>query len=58
MSGFVTHVFDILHNLLAVEQGCRLLERLALGLDQEQKDVDKLEQEPAAIHNVLQDVSF
>lgn len=52
VGSFVPDVVDILHNLCTIEQGRRLLERLALGLDQEQNNVDKLEKQPGTIHDV------
>jgi hypothetical protein len=55
VSCLVTDVFDVLNDLLAVEHGGGLFERLAFSLDEEEEDVDKLEQKPAAVHNVLKD---
>ena len=53
MSRLVTDVFDVLNDLLAVEHGGRFFKGLAFGLDEEEEDVDKLEQKPAAVYDVL-----
>lgn len=43
MGGLVAHVFDVLHDLFAVEQSGSLLESLAFGLDEEEEDVNEFE---------------
>jgi len=44
---------DLLHGLLAVEQGGRLLQRAALGLDDEEVTVNELEADPAYIDDII-----
>ena len=51
--GLVSDVGDLFDLFLSVKDGCRLLERLALCLDEEHVDVADLEEKEAAVHDVL-----
>lgn len=52
MSGFVSDVFDILHNFFTIEQSCCFFECLAFGFDEEEEDIDEFKDEPAAVDDI------
>jgi hypothetical protein len=46
-------LLELLDSLLSVEQRCGLLERAALGFDQELPDESELEDEPCNVNDVV-----